>query len=75
MKNTIENSRLLECVCDIASMITNDKFGARATKEIQDGLSDSKCIVWTDDAQNFYNDMFDEIEGMIINNLKLKINK
>ena len=54
-------------------MITNDKFGARATKEIQDGLSDSKCIVWTDDAQNFYNDMFDEIEGMIINNLKLKI--
>ncbi len=73
MENTIENSRLLECVCDIASMITYDKFGARATKEIQDGLSDSKWIVWTDDAQNFYNDMFDEIEGMIINNLKLKI--
>jgi hypothetical protein len=73
MKNTIDNSRLLECVCDIASMITNDKFGSRATKEIQDGLSDSTCIIWTDDAQDFYNDMFDEIEGIIINGLKLKI--
>ena len=69
----IENSRLLECVCDIASMITHEKFGARATKEIQDGLSDSKCLVWSYEAQDFYNDMFDEIEGIIINNLKLKI--
>tara|TARA_R110002051_G_scaffold37838_3_gene80848 strand:- start:786 stop:1013 length:228 start_codon:yes stop_codon:yes gene_type:complete len=73
MKNTIDNSRLLECVCDITSMITKDKFGDRATIEIQDGLSDSTCIAWTVDAQDFYNDMFDEIEGMIINNLKLKI--
>ncbi len=73
MENTIDNSRLLECVCDIASMITHEKFGARATKEIQDGLSESQCIVWTDEAQECYNDMFDYIETIIINKLKLKI--
>ena len=60
----INNSDFMEYIDELATQITEERFGDEATKEIQDGLSDGTAIVFTDDAQDFYNDMYDEYEGL-----------
>ena len=60
----IENSRFMEFIDELATQITEERFGDEATKEIQDGLSDGTAIVFTDDAQDFYNEAYDEYEGI-----------
>ena len=60
----IENSRFMEFIDEIATRITEEKFGDEATKEIQDGLSDGTAIVFTDHAQDFYIEAYDEYEGI-----------
>ena len=63
----IDNSLLMELIDEIATQMTEEKFGEYTTKEIQDGLSDGIAIVFTDEAQDFYNKKYDEVEGMINN--------
>ena len=63
-KTYIDNSRFMEFIDEMATQITEMNFGADTTKEIQDGLSDGIAIVFTDEAQDYYNETYDEYEMM-----------
>ena len=63
----IENSTFMEYIDELATRITEERFGDEATKEIQDGLSDGTAIVFTDEAQDFYNETYDEYETLTNN--------
>ena len=67
----INNSKLMEFIDDIATQSTIDYYGVNAQIEINDGLSDSKCIVFTELAQNYYNDFYNSIETQLNNILNI----
>jgi len=67
----IDNSIFMEFVDDIATQITEIAYKGEATIEIQDGLSDDTCIVFTEEAQDFYNEKYDEVETMLNNTLRV----
>tara|TARA_R110000803_G_scaffold133018_2_gene200204 strand:- start:2 stop:259 length:258 start_codon:yes stop_codon:yes gene_type:complete len=67
-KKYIDNSRFMEFIDEIATQITEMNFGADTTKEIKDGLSDGYVTIFTDEAQEYYNEMYDEYE-MMANNI------
>tara|TARA_R110000803_G_scaffold19478_1_gene50930 strand:+ start:110 stop:301 length:192 start_codon:yes stop_codon:yes gene_type:complete len=52
----------MELVDEIATEMTEMMFGDDTTIEVQDGLSDGIAIIFTDEAQDYYNDKYDEIE-------------
>tara|TARA_R110000824_G_scaffold363581_1_gene551596 strand:+ start:131 stop:409 length:279 start_codon:yes stop_codon:yes gene_type:complete len=64
-KTYIDNGRFMELIDELATQITEMNFGADTTKEIQDGLSDGYVTIFTDEAQDYYNEMYDEYETMI----------
>lgn len=76
----IDNSRYMEFIDEVATKMTEIAYvdptdgSCIAYKEIQDGLSDDTCIVFTDEAQDFYNERYDEVETMLINTLKIYSN-
>jgi hypothetical protein len=67
----IDNSIFMEFVDDIATQITELVFKDETTIEVKDGLSDSTAIIFTDDAQDYYNDKYNEIETMLNNTLNI----
>ena len=67
----INNSKLMEFIDDIATEVTLDVFKDTAEIEINDGLSDSKCIVFTEFAQDYYNDFYNGIETSLNNILNI----
>ena len=67
-KKYIDNSRFMEFIDELATQITEMNFGADTTKEIKDGLSDGYVTIFTDDAQEYYNEMYGEYE-MMANNI------
>jgi|5_EtaG_2_1085323.scaffolds.fasta_scaffold14809_3 hypothetical protein len=67
----IDNSIFMEFVDDIATEMTEIAYKGKATIEIQDGLSDDTCIVFTEEAQDFYNERYDEVETMLNNTLRV----
>jgi len=67
----IDNSIFMEFVDDIATQMTEIAYKGKATIEIQDGLSDDTCIVFTEEAQDFYNEKYDEVETMLNNTLRV----
>ena len=67
-KTYIDNSRFMEFIDELATQITEMNFGADTTKEIKDGLSDGYVTIFTDDAQEYYNEMYGEYE-MMANNI------
>ena len=72
----IDNAKYMEFIDDIATQMTEIAYidtdgSCIAYKEIKDGLSDDTCIVFTEDAQDFYNEQYDSVETML--NSKLKI--
>ncbi len=60
MKTYIENSRFIECICALANEIVEAQFGVGFDKE-DDGNGGTK---YTEDAQDLFNEKYDEIEGM-----------
>ena len=64
----IDNSRFMEFIDELATQITEMNFGADTTKEIKDGLSDGYVTIFTDEAQEYYNEMYGEYE-MMANNI------
>lgn len=56
----IDNSLLMELIDEIATQITEEKFG----EETWDGLDG---LHFTENAQCFYNEKYDEVESMINN--------
>ena len=61
----IDNSTFMVFVDEIATQMTEIAYKGKATIEIQDGLSDGVAIVFTDEAQDFYNERYDEVETML----------
>jgi len=58
----------MEFIDELATQITEMNFGADTTREIKDGLSDGYATIFTDEAQEYYNEMYDEYE-MMANNI------
>jgi hypothetical protein len=52
-------------VDEIARQLTELSFHDETFVEVQDGLSDGTCIIFTEDAQEFYNEKYDEVETML----------
>jgi hypothetical protein len=75
----IDNSRYMEFIDEIATKMVEIAYidtdgSCIAYKEIQDGLSDDTCIVFTDEAQDYYNERYDEVETLLINTLNIHSN-
>tara|TARA_R110002012_G_scaffold3623_1_gene17016 strand:+ start:808 stop:1056 length:249 start_codon:yes stop_codon:yes gene_type:complete len=70
----IDNSTFMEFVDEIATQMTEIAYKGKATIEIQDGLSDHTCIVFTDEAQDYYNEKYDEVETLVNNTLNIHNN-
>ena len=64
----IENSRFMEYIDELATQITEMNYGAETYKEYK-GVKHGKesVITFTDEAQDFYNDMYDEYETLTNN--------
>ena len=71
VKIYIKNERFMEFIDELATEMTEMAFKGKATIEIQDGLSDGVAIVFTDEAQDFYNEKYDQIESMANNMILL----
>ena len=69
MKNTIDNEDFIPVVSEIASRITQERYG-RSTWTF-DKVNDS--YIYTDKAQDFFNITYDELEHILITNLNLDI--
>lgn len=70
-KHRIPNDKWMEFISEIATQITEMNYGAETYKEIQDGLSDGTCIIFTEEAQDYYNEMYDEYETLLENTLDI----
>ena len=71
----IDNSTFMEFVDEIATQMTEIAFKDKATIEIKDGLSDGVAIVFTDEAQDYYNERYDEVETMLNRTLNIHSNE
>ena len=65
----IENSTFMEYIDELATQITEMNFGADTWEENQ-----MNTMVFTDEAQDFYNDVYDEYETLTNNILGLYCN-
>lgn len=61
----IDNSLLMELIDEIATQITETEFKEHAYKPTPVGLLQGQSF--TEDAQDYYNGTYDEVEGMINN--------
>jgi len=72
----INNSDYMEFIDDIATQMTEIAYHGNATIEIKSKTSEVKevngsCVVFKDEAQDYYNERYDEVETTL--NSKLKI--
>jgi hypothetical protein len=77
----IDNSRYMECVDELATQITEMNFGADTYAESSEGrykiswkkLGQENVMMFTEEAQDYYNEKYDEYDSLInesiINNL------
>jgi|TARA_R110002124_G_scaffold154648_1_gene321775 hypothetical protein len=69
-KILVRDSNFLECVDELATQITEMNFGADTytEKKIFEGRYET---VMTEEAQDYYNEMFDEYEALLNNTLNV----
>ena len=65
----IENSKFMEYIDELVTQITEMNFGADTWEENQ-----MNTMVFTDEAQDFYNEMYDEYETLTNNLLGIYSN-
>ena len=72
MKKThIKNSRFMEFIDEMATQITEMNFGQETFELAKDGMIASESdFVFTEEAQDYYNEVYDEYETLINNYLK-----
>lgn len=70
----IENSTFMEYISEIATRITEEKFGEETWTEGSSEENQSDTMVFNEDAQDFYNDVYDEYETLTNNILGLYCN-
>ena len=64
-KILVSDSIFLECIDELATQITEERFGDSAT------IESKNFIIFTEEAQDFYNERFDEYETLINNTLNV----
>tara|TARA_R100001443_G_scaffold33143_1_gene47118 strand:+ start:578 stop:799 length:222 start_codon:yes stop_codon:yes gene_type:complete len=70
----IENETFKQVVSEIACQITTEKFGDNTCVAIQDENSGMEYFEYTEDAQEFFNSRYDEIEHLLLTQFKIKLN-
>tara|TARA_R100001230_G_C5600311_1_gene114370 strand:- start:405 stop:692 length:288 start_codon:yes stop_codon:yes gene_type:complete len=63
----IENSTFMEYIDELATQITEREFKENTYKELKSDLDNDIRMIFTDEAQDFYNDMYDEYETLTNN--------
>ena len=70
----IENETFKEVVSEIACQITTEKFGDKTWVAIQDENAVIEYFEYTENAQEFFNSKYDEIEHLLLTQFKIKLN-
>ena len=65
----IENSKFMEYIDELATQITEMNYGAETYREIKSDLDNDIRMIFTDEAQDFYNEVYDEYETLTNNML------
>ena len=60
----IENSRFMEFIDEIATRITEEKFGEETWTEGSSEENQSDTMIFNEDAQDYYNEAYDEYESI-----------
>jgi hypothetical protein len=64
----IENSTFMEFIDELVTRITEERFGEETYKEYKNiKHGEEEVIKFTDEAQDFYNDVYDEYETLTNN--------
>mgnify|MGYP001183997885 CR=1 FL=1 len=71
--NKIDNQTFKEVVTEIACQITTERFGENTWIAKQDIDGVCEYFEYSPDAQEYFNNKYDEIEHLLITDLKLKI--
>lgn len=66
-KKLIPNDKFIEVVCELTDRVVVAQFGG--TDKIDDGTGEG--IMYTDDAQDFFNEVYDEFEYLLNNSLNV----
>ena len=63
----IDNSKFMEYIDELATQITEMNYGEKTYRELKSDLDNDIRMIFTDEAQDFYNEMYDEYEGLTNN--------
>ena len=69
----IDNARYMEFIDDIATKMTEIAF-KEPYRELKNDLDDDIRFMFTDEAQDFYNERYDEVETMLNKTLNIHSN-
>ena len=69
----IDNSKFMEYISEIATRITEEKFGEETYKENR-FPNEQEYLMFTEKAHDFYNEVYDEYETLTNNILGLYCN-
>ena len=69
----IDNAKYMEFIDDIATKMTEIAF-KEPYRELKNDLDDDIRFMFTDEAQDFYNERYDEVETLIKNTLNIHSN-
>ena len=70
----IENSKFMEFIDELATRITEERFGEETWTEGSSEENQSDTMIFNEDAQDFYNDVYDEYETLTNNLLGIYSN-
>ena len=69
-KILVSDSRFLECVDELATQITEMNYGAD-TYSSSSEVGQEGVMMFQEEAQDYYNEMFDEYETLLNNTLNV----
>ncbi len=70
----IENETFKEVVSELACQITTERFGDNTWVAIQDEDAVHEYFEYTEEAQEFFNRKYDEIEHILLTQFKIILN-
>ena len=69
-KILVSDSNFLECVDELATQITEMNFGADTYGQSSE-VGQEDVMMFTEEAQDYYNEMFDEYEALLNDTLNV----
>ena len=70
----IDNAKYMEFIDDIATQMTEIAF-KEPYRELKNDLDDDIRFMFTDEAQDYYNEKYDEVETMLNKTLNIHSNE